>query len=249
VLSYPSLIPTALERVKVGRKSKAPEWSLTSKSPWVVAILRLFANPESKNLRVLATVSGVILHLFRWAEACPCHGHLDWAQATFDQRRAWERCPMRGRRAPDMVAGVFGDTLEAHLAISAVELLGLLPRGLDAASRAILLRDFERAKDHLRFVFAVRLQHWDQLPCLIFGAAYHDDEISRLCVELGLVEPSEHPRLKLLKTELREEAESYVTGTPLVDLPLLREYIAAMKFIPTAERSIEGEHAKVEGNG
>ena len=74
--------------------------------------------------------------------------------------KVWQRCPLRGCRAPDLAAGDLFEELQSVLDIRSQRLLANLPATLGPEQRADLLQEFERARSHLCFTFTVKLSHW-----------------------------------------------------------------------------------------
>ena len=73
---------------------------------------------------VLEAVVGVLRHLLRWAEQCPCLDHLYTHLpliAAVDEALAkklemqWARCPLRGNRTQELSSGSFLDEVLAKL--------------------------------------------------------------------------------------------------------------------------------------
>ena len=197
------------------------------------------------SLKVFGAISKLLLGLMRWAESCSCHGNLDLEEATVEQRRMWETCPMRGRRAPDMVMGGFWDEEERLSATLSVDLLASFCHTLAAADRALLIQNYEHGLAHLRFVFAMRLGHWHVDPWLLFGLAHSCREHATQALAHCIASPCGHPKYRYLRTELLEEAQRFFDGDDLALLPGLAAFMAELRFAPTVERSIEGEHAQV----
>jgi hypothetical protein len=152
---------------------------------------------------------------------------------------------MRGRRAPDLARGLLFDELDDIAGSVAVDLLGAFSPNLSSKERSVLVQDYEQGRAHLQFVLSLRLGHWEQHPWMLFGAACSDQDVARVCLQLCLTTPSDHPKVKYLHTELMEEAQSFIAGSTLQGLTLLHRFLAELRFVPTAERSIEGEHAQV----
>ena len=150
---------------------------------------------------------------------------------------------MRGRRAPEMAAGGFFLQYERVAGRGLVDLLGSLSVRLPPAQRAILVQDYERASDHLMFVLAVRLAHWEEPPWSLCAIAHHSRELSVAALEFELHRHSNHPKVRYLQNELWDDAHGFLAGAELRMLPRLADFFAEFLFIPTVERAIEGEHA------
>ena len=197
-------------------------------------------------LRVMGAISKVQLHLLVWSESCPCHHGLDWDSATRAQKHRWSKCPMRGRRGPELALGVFFDEFAMVAATLSVDLLASFSRLLTEAERLALVQDFEQGHAHLLFMYSVRLGHWEQQPWMLFGTAHPNPDLSREALHHCMQTPSRHPKVRQLHTDLLEDVHCYLAGDSLHDYPRLDKFLAQLMFVPTAERSIEGEHAQVQ---
>jgi hypothetical protein len=108
------------------------------------------------------------------------------------------------------------------------------------------LQEFENARAHLAFVFNLRLSHWKAPPWMIFGCAHSNVTVARAQLMRCLDVASLHPLFLRLQIEVAAEATAWADGEEeLAELPLLGEFLGALRFAHTADRAIEGEHAKV----
>ncbi len=131
------------------------------------------------------------------------------------------------------------------VAETAAELVVVLPIDISQEQRAVLLRDFERGRQHLVFAFSLRLAHWRVSPWCIYGCAHGNYVIARFYVKECLTLASTHSLFIRLQTEpIKSEAQRFVDGEPLGTLDSLAEFLGELFFTCTAERSIEGDHAK-----
>jgi hypothetical protein len=199
------------------------------------------------SLKMLLGFSKLILRCFAWAEGCPCHSQ--YPRDNFIPKHVWsrwERCPLRGRRAPCLAAGNFMGNLVEIVAETAAELVVVLPNDISQEQRAVLLRDFERGRQHLVFAFSLRLAHWRVSPWCIYGCAHGNYVTARYYVKECLTLASTHSLFRRLQTEpIKSEAQRFVDGESLETLDVLSEFLGELFFTCTAERSIEGDHAKV----
>ena len=94
---------------------------------------------------------------------------------------------MGSRRAPEMAAGATMHFL-FNLLRQASPMLLALPcvAVLSEEERAIVIGDFQRARQHLLLVFALKFSHWRQLPWVIMGAAHPDLATARSCARRAL---------------------------------------------------------------
>ena len=107
-------------------------------------------------------VQNILLNLERWLENCACHEHLFTTVSSKRQRKKrgqlfggavrFVDCPMRGKRAPELAAGKLEDTI-AELSTAALNLFSdQMDFRITPADRAVLMQDFDFAKQHLHVV-------------------------------------------------------------------------------------------------
>ena len=157
---------------------------------------------------------------------------------------------MRGCKAPELAAGEFETMLRDLHNTNASELLSSLPRDISQASRAFILQEFERGRAHLVFVLTLRLQHWRDAPYCVFGCAHLSPEVSkrhlRRCLDMDM--PHASPLLtQLQQSPVREQAEQYLDGASIQQLPDLLHFLGMLRYCPIAERAVEGDHAQAPG--
>ena len=181
-----------------------------------------------------------------WAESCPCHDHVVEAglpQTLQGHQKSRDQCPMRGRRAYELATDVFCAQLARSLEIQGYEVLARLSADLDSKQRSALLHDFARGKAHLLWSFTLKLGHWATPPWNIMGSCHPDPAVAREIVRGALEADCAHPAyVSLQSAPLREEAWSFVEGTPLSCLCHLHAFVAQFAFPWTAERQVEGFH-------
>jgi len=197
-------------------------------------------------LRVLHALASVILKCYAWAEGCPCHSHLPREGVPDHILRRWAKCPMRGRRAPCLAAGDFFKCFTEVVAVSGAELVATLPRYSSPEEQGLLLQDFERGRQHMLFAFTLRIVHWRSPPWVLFGCAHGNMDVARFYTWHCLQLVSDHPLVRRLQQEpVLSEAQQFVDGRDLDGLVFFCDFICDLLFAPTAERSIEGDHAQV----
>ena len=197
------------------------------------------------NLRMLESFAKVIQGCLAWIESCPCHHELPEKEFSSNIKATWKKCPLRGCRAPEVAHGEFQILLRRLGAACASELLTLLPRDIAAASRALLLQDFERGRAHLMFIVSLRLDHWRQQPWCVFGCAHHDPAKSKACLQRCLQLPASTSLVAELQApHMRDQIEQYLNDAALATLPDLRSFLGKLYFAPIAERAVEGDHAQ-----
>ena len=113
------------------------------------------------------------------------------------------------------------------------------------------MQEFDRARTHLTFYFALKLSHMQELPWKVFQVSHSSEVVAQLAAHEILQSNIEHPLLAELRGPLRASCESWMEGEHLmtVDKQDLQAYVAALRFVPTSERPIEGQRAKVHRHG
>ena len=212
--------------------------------------------------RMLDYIGEALLHFVVWCEACPCHEkdlHLagpsrHMRKQAFRKLVDDDTCPLRCMRAPELAMGAASTHLATLLRKANSEFL-MNPQvlRLSEQDRAIVLRDFEAARRHLSFTFAIKLSFWSQCPWLCFGLAHHDIEQARRCARLILQYRTriadwkrEHIviRTLLLKPELRDQLIDFAQGSSSLEaFPSLEQFACRFRFGFASERWIESRHA------
>lgn len=199
------------------------------------------------SLRVLDAIYGVVRTSFIWAESCPCHfGEWEFGgNVPAEAKKVWSGCPMRGRRLPELACGDFQEVLKGLLDKKLASLLLSLPASLDPGQRACLAKEFELGRMHFVFVLTLKLAAMEEPPRMIFGIAHHDDAKAKVMLQRCLACPCNHSVFARLQGgEVRAEAEQYLAGSPLMELPTFAEFVGELKFAYAVERLVEGDHAR-----
>ena len=197
------------------------------------------------SVRVLSYLSKLITRCIWWAESCSCHWSRDWRNASPEERKLWLQCPMKGKRAPELAAGDFFDIFDELGRLYLVHVLGSLSRDLTPPQRGQLAQDFEQGRAHLFTVFTLRMSHWEEWPYLVFATAHPDRARAAGFMRQALASDCRHPYVLRLQGELHGDVDAWLNDAQLADVPALCSMLGELRFIPTAEREIEGEHSLV----
>ena len=196
-------------------------------------------------LRMMRCLANVINSCLTWVETCPCHHHLERSEFPKRVVEAWRTCPLGGCKAPELAAGEFRTLLGDLHNVNAAELLSTLPRDISPESRAAILQEFERGRAHLVFVLNLRLAHWRDAPYCVFGCAHLSPEVSKRFLRRCLDMSAGFPLVaRLQQPPLRDEAEQYLDGADIKQLPNLLHFLGTLRYCPIAERAVEGDHAQ-----
>jgi hypothetical protein len=110
------------------------------------------------SLLILEAVLGIIRDIIEWGEGCPCHSRMDWEGIPNKVAQRWMACKHRGRRLAEIASGEFFDVFEKKLTHTAASGLSRkLPDSLLKEDRMRCLREFERGRAHLIFVFTLKI--------------------------------------------------------------------------------------------
>lgn len=221
---------------------------------------------------MLQTLARTLATLVSWVDGCTCHWFvlqalregagegvdtLADAAATMQARHAWERCPLRGRRLPELAAGDFVHDLGELFAQRGVHLVQSLALDLTDPQRLSIIKDFERGRSHLAFTLAAKLTHWQSPPWCAFALAHPDPAKAAAAYEKvrdAGVEPDTHPLCReILSGALHSQFEVWFSdygccfsdvGPGEGELPLVRAKLAELRLAPSSDRMVEALHAE-----
>jgi hypothetical protein len=119
--------------------------------------------------------------------------------------------------------------------------------------------DFEHAQGCAQTILNVKLNCWDQLPWLLCGIAHANIDLARQtaarCLKLFDQTPAQnqnlhHPLAVAFLSPnfpIRSHIESFANGTTFQELGSEAQLlIDALRFIPVAERVVEGKHKDIK---
>eukprot|EP00969_Alexandrium_andersonii_P077401 3412977-Alexandrium_andersonii.AAC.1 len=89
------------------------------------------------------------------------------------------RCPMRGKRAPDLATGEVWRFLETAWNSAFADLTVECVSVLSAMQWAALVQDYNRGKAHCTYVLTLKLQPWSLLPWLLCGLSHPREALAR----------------------------------------------------------------------
>ena len=140
----------------------------------------------------------------------------------------------------------FFDMFYGLQAQATADVLTRLPASLPLQERGALLFEFETGRSFMFYTFCPTLACFSVPPLLVCGAAHHDHDVARRCIQLCVVSDHHHPRVQELTTEpARSEALNFVNGGDLDDCSNLLAVICKFRFGHAAERRCEGGHASI----
>ena len=195
------------------------------------------------------SLGSVLQHLMKWSEGCACHWNLCQQSADdFKTLRMCERCPWRGRRAPDLAAGELLEELKQLGKREGTKLFSSLPKHLPANDKTAIMRDFRKGRDYLMFMLTLKTTHFQRQPWRSFAIGHKDFAVATKALRETLESDHQHPRVAALKTHpLRSQAECWLqTGELDEDHCAFNVYLMQSRMPWTVERKIEGEHARLK---
>ena len=121
-----------------------------------------------------------------------------------------------------------------------------LPSDLTSAQQAKAITEFELGRNHIVSVLVLKNMHWTQPPLLACAMSHPDRSVAEKAFKECQASSCQHVRIKALQCEpLRSQALRYFSD-PAVDDSCVKDfifYLAEHRFMWTAERAVEGEHA------
>ena len=140
----------------------------------------------------ISGLASVLLLAIHWSESCPCHwpqlrSQPDPADADAVKAfKAWEKCPFRCRRCPELATGDLLWEIREALAAEASSIALKLPSDLSKEERKTILTEVESGKNHLMFYFQLKLHYFTKPPWSIFGVGHPDPARALHAAELLL---------------------------------------------------------------
>ena len=131
--------------------------------------------------------------LLAWAEGCLCHSRCFKEKTIDQQRRHLARemdmnpndielqqlhifnCCMAGMRAPELAHGEHIVIYHELADLAQAKILSEYCDSLTDAEKAIVIQNFEGARESLALVLTTKLDFWDRLPWATAGLAFHDE--------------------------------------------------------------------------
>ena len=178
-----------------------------------------------------------------------CMGYKLESQLGRAGRDIAEKCPMRGRRAADLV-GQYCAIFEEVAGECKNTLFMVHLASLARADQRDLMLDFEAGKARLATELKLRLSVWDTLPLKLFALGFHNQDRARkamveCCLQFEqLSEQEQESSVHVLTTKLLSYKGVYrffMQGGELS--PALQSIAHQMLLTPTLEISVERLHA------
>lgn len=219
-----------------------------------------------KYLDMCLLLDGIPEDIARWSGGCSCHEALTaelsphLVAKVMTLHYGVPSCPLAGKRAPELAASRVTDVVDELVRAREADLLLLrVTPGAPAPTPAdwsIVISDFARGRAYLSTVLQMKLQFWTSLPWLLCGLAHTDESAARRCACSALEAFQQDPRKEahhritwqwlqpgsMLSAALRK----FANGSLRSSLPMeFRRAIAALRFVPVNETTIEEKHASI----
>lgn len=202
-------------------------------------------------LKVMLQIAHVQREAVRYITSCPCHYGLCRDGVDSHILSMWDRCPLRGRRCPELAAGDFFGLLQQLFDSKASMLETLLPRSLAQEEILQLLKGFMVARQHLLATYVVKLSFWNQPPHLLAGLAHHNRFTRMQCLRDCLSSLSGHPAILRLK-DLEEECYCFLEAGGVWEAcpqaQKLKAFAAELRLMFAEAWRVEGQHARTKKN-
>ena len=169
-------------------------------------------------------------------------------------------CPLAGQRSMDLASGAVWKLLDAW---SEEYIQDLLQNNecRDEAEVSSALTEFSNGKAFIVAYLRQKLQCWETFPWKLAAlnctgpiarqtaqdAILHFDQladkVANQAADLHVLHHRLTMKFFMKETQGRQELEAFIHGTPLGDLPNLRDMVYGLRFLPVVERVQEAEHA------
>ena len=201
------------------------------------------------SLRVLLPVARIQSEATKFVNGCPCHTPFEGKMTSKEFQDLSDRCPLKGRRCPELASGDFFQLLQTLFEIAASRIELELPKGLSKLEVAQLMKDFEKARQHLLTTYVLKLTFWSQPPFLLAGIAHWDPAKRVECVRKCLDSTVRHPKLECLRENV-DAAHEFIEGGGLwhgrAELQPLMKLACELRLMYTSAWRVEGQHARTK---
>ena len=211
--------------------------------------------------------------MLAWAEGCLCHSRSLKDETIDRQRRHFAReldmdptdvelrqlhifkCCMAGMRAPEIAHGEhmvrFHELAESAQATILCEYSGKLTD----AQQAIVILNFEAARDSLAFVLTTKLDFWERLPWATAGLAFHDEarakshfsNLAEIYDRMPGPDNQHRVAIELFEGVVRDELNDWAASdNALTHYPHACSSVARWLTVTVIERPVEALHSIVK---
>jgi hypothetical protein len=232
----------------------------------VIALVDMFLKRQwiECTLEMLRLVAESVNRWSSWLEGCHCHDHIWTSKGSHasHMQRLFEECGLRacmfkGCRGPEMAAFAVTMWLDRICAASSGLLTRLLYQ-LPQSERSTILAVQHELHETLREVYSSKLAMWSHLPYKLLGMFCHTLHLAKACARCCIDEwqsCTDRPKVHrvawlfcgrpIIFAQMVAFADGD-SGVQLSDFPELFNLVLRYALVSLCERSIEGEHAKIE---
>ena len=205
--------------------------------------------------KLINSLVEIISALTAWSQSCPCHSKPLRDHMVEVLGLSGFKCPMRGLRCPEIVAGDLRALLDKHLAYQSSEMGLQMTVGLSQDEQSKARLDWTRLKGQLKMQLELKLMPFSSLPLSILGLGHWDEQKARelmwrAAAEYEALTPEEqesaHPLTKhVFASGARVELVKFLQGQSAETLPSLMKIRRRSLWCPVLEQSIERKHAQL----
>ena len=221
-------------------------------------------------------LSSTIEQLGCWCESCPCHEDLlpsmdlpCHVKLPRSGRKATNisklfgcsdtngdfRCPMRGKRLPELVAYGLQNLLEVNHQNSMMHLLVNHRSQVSPEKWCVLVADLERGKHAIELEMAIKLEFTQRLPYQMAVLGLSDVSFARRKMsevirywdsQSAALQEQHHALSRQLLTQgsaVRSEVDRFLLGEALSALPALEHVAGCFRLVQISERYLEASHS------
>jgi hypothetical protein len=200
-----------------------------------------------------------------WLEGCPCHEHI-WLsensyakkQQLFFKETGLRECQFKGCRGSEMAAGAASEWLDKICSGTSPHLTSLLD-GCSQEKRTAILAVQHELQEAFREELGAKFEMWFHLPYKALGICSSDASKGKMAATVCIHEwqsckdKSKHHRVTFRifnDPVIFAQIDKFrVSKHELVHYSRANNMLLMYAGVPLVERSIEGEHAKVEKAG
>lgn len=208
-------------------------------------------------LRMLQCITSILQEISAWTQSCPCHSveTLASLKEVSQARQAGEfvKCPMRGRRAPEVAAGEFAEFINTLVQYNDSRFVMRSVAGLEGEAKDKITLDWSNMKAYIKTACSLKLSAWQHLPLSMLGIGHTDPATARLSAWRSLSEFNElsesaqdavRPVVRrLLSGDGERQMLAFLREEDSSVWPDLDVFRAQCMFVPILEQSIERRHA------
>ena len=205
---------------------------------------------------IMKFLGDVLNGFFEKIDGCTCHWELIRqfsSDAPPELVAQWHNCPCRGFNGHWFASGDTFDDLSALMDVLSATVESKLPSALSEQERCTLLAEWERGRTHVLSTMILKNQYMTLPPFRALAISHPSKIISYNAWFACVHSPCKHPIVEALQNaEMIAQAARFYSGEVSDDdlsVRRFQEYRGSLRFVWTAEKMVEGEHAKFHKRG